>query len=288
MSNINWYPGHMVKAKRMVRDHLKLVDVVLELLDARLPHASRNPDIAALIGDKPHLIILNKADLADPVVTRAWQETLKGEGRAVLPVAATGTEGMRALPQVATALAQPALDKWRARGRLPRATRLMMVGIPNVGKSTLINSLAGKGNLKVADRPGVTRQQQWVRIRSDLDLLDMPGILMPRLGDDQVGIRLAASGAISDAVYDMEEVSRVLALMLREGYPQLLKSRYQLEELPDDGWELLEAIGRRRGALVHGGKVDFQRTAQQFIDEFRGGKIGRISLERPSISDELA
>lgn len=281
-TTISWYPGHMVKAKRLVSEHLKLVDVVLELIDARIPSASRNPDIAQLIGDKPHLILLNKADLADPDVTKRWQELFRLQGTPAIAISTTQKTGLDRMLQMAQQQAKPALDRWIAKGRKPRSPRLMMVGIPNVGKSTLINRLVGKNRLKVADRPGVTRQQQWVKIRGDLDLLDMPGILMPRIGDFEVGMKLAASGAISDEVYDLEGVARSLALWLAHYYPEMVKERFKLEELSTDGEELLDMIGARRGALVAGGRVDSYRAAQQLLNEFRGGKVGRISLEWPN------
>ena len=280
-TTISWYPGHMVRAKRLVNEHMQSVDVVLELLDARLPSASRNPDIAQLIGQKPHLIVMNKADLADPAATKRWQEFFRSEGVTAVAVSTVSKAGLDQMLVQAQRLAKPALDKWRGRGRLPRSPRLMMVGIPNVGKSTLINRLVGKNRLKVADRPGVTRQQQWVKIRDDLDLLDMPGILMPRIGDHNVGMKLAATGAISDEVYDVEAVGRSLAMWIREFYPRMLQDRYQLEEIPDDGEAILHLIGSKRGALVAGGRVDSLRAAQQFLNEFRDGRVGRISLELP-------
>jgi len=280
-NTIQWYPGHMVKAKQMVTQHLPMVDVVVELLDARIPAASRNPDIAASLGSKPRLVVLNKADLADPRVTRAWQQQLQEEGSSALAVVATGKEGLAELPLRAAALAKPALERWRRKGRLPRAPRVMMVGIPNVGKSTLINRLAGTGRLTVADRPGVTRIQQWVKIRGDLDLLDMPGILMPRIGDTQVGMKLAATGAISDAVFDLQEVAYALLSWLLEPYPDLIRQRYGLTDLGDP-LSCLHSIGIKRGALRTGGEVDLLRTAEHLLDEFRGGRIGRISLEYPT------
>ena len=277
--HIQWYPGHMVKAKRLVSEHLAMVDVVVELLDARIPLSSRNPDISELIGTKPHLVVLMKTDLADPGETREWSRILRDQGSSVLAVAAPSGEGLSRLPQMASALAGPALERWRSKGRLPRAPRLMIVGIPNVGKSTLINRLVGENRLRVADRPGVTRQQQWVRIRGDLDLLDMPGILMPKIGDQLVGLKLAATGAISDAVFDLEMVASNLLTILSQSYPELLCRRYRLDSLPAEDNLLLEAIGSHRGALVSGGRVDTLRAAQHLLDEFRAGRIGRISLD---------
>jgi len=272
----------MVKARRMVSEHLQLVDVVVELIDARIPAASRNPEIGKLIGGKPRLILLNKADLADPVVTRQWLDFFQESGDTALAVAASDSGSLKAVPLTVSSLAKPALEKWQAKRRLPRAPRLMIVGIPNVGKSTLINRLVGKKRLTVADRPGVTRKEQWVRLREDLDLLDMPGILMPRIGDEEVGLKLAATGAISDAVFSIEAVTLYLLGRLSNLYPGLLCKRFQLNNLPDDVTNLLQEIGIRRGALLAGGKVDTLRAAQQCLDEFRDGRIGRISLELPN------
>ena len=286
MSTIQWYPGHMARAKRLVREHIDLVDVVLELIDARIPMASRNPDIAQLIGSKPHLIILNKADLADPLITEAWQKYFRTQKVANLAVATTNGLGLNRLPQLANQLAAEALQKWRSKGRRPRSARLMILGIPNVGKSTLINRLVGQKRLKVADRAGVTRQQQWVKLRGDLDLLDMPGILMPKIGDDRVGLKLAATGAISDEVYDLEYVARWLASWLYENHEEAFCRRYNLDKSISDAEQLLLAIGASRGALVSGGKIDTKRAAWHLLDEFRDGRIGRFSLEMPVLPED--
>lgn len=279
---INWYPGHMEKGKKLVEQHIPMVDVVLELVDARLPLASRNPQIEIITENKPRLILLNKSDLADPQVTAMWLDWFKSEGNIALAVSGTTGEGLKSLPNFVKPLAQEALEKWQRRGRRPRAVRLMTVGIPNVGKSSLINKLIGRKKTATADRPGLTRQSQWVKIRGDMDLLDMPGILMPKINDQIVGQKLAASGAISDEVFDLEAVARFLTLWLANNYPLLLRERYNLEEfLVLDGDKLLQEIGLKRGFLQSGGRVDSLRAAQMLLDEFRAGRLGRISLEKP-------
>lgn len=281
--SINWYPGHMEKGKRLVEKHIDLVDVVLELVDARLPYSSRNPDIEKITKKRPRVILLNKSDLADPNVTAQWIQWFRQQGDSALAISSTNGENLNRLPNTVAPLAAEALQKWVNKGRLPRSVRLMMVGIPNVGKSSLINRLIGVKKVAAADRPGLTRQSQWVRIRGDMDLLDMPGILMPRIHQVDVGRKLASTGAISDEVYDKGEVARFLILWLTKEYPTVLTQRYDLEgPLSTDGEELLYQIGRKRGYLQSGNRVDSLRTAQMVIDEFRGGKLGRISLEKPA------
>ena len=281
--SINWYPGHMEKGKRLVEKHIDLVDVVLELVDARLPYSSRNPDIEKITKKRPRVILLNKSDLADPNVTAQWIQWFRQQGDSALAISSTNGENLNRLPATVAPLAAEALQKWINKGRLPRSVRLMMVGIPNVGKSSLINRLIGVKKVAAADRPGLTRQSQWVRIRGDMDLLDMPGILMPRIHQVDVGRKLASTGAISDEVYDKGEVARFLILWLTKEYPTVLTQRYDLEgPLSTDGEELLDQIGRKRGYLQSGNRVDSLRTAQMVIDEFRGGKLGRISLEKPA------
>ncbi|MCE5196491.1 MAG: ribosome biogenesis GTPase YlqF [Negativicutes bacterium] len=287
MATIQWYPGHMVKGKRLVEENLALVDVIMELVDARLPLASRNPDIKSLTERKPRIIILNKSDLADPLQTKLWLQWFSGQGEIAIALSSSTGENLNRLPAAVQPLAAEALQKWVNKGRKPRAARLMMVGIPNVGKSSLINQLIGSRKAAAANRPGLTRQIQWVRIRGDLDLLDMPGILMPKINDQTVGMKLAATGAISDEVYNLEEVGRFLAAWLAAAYPKLLTERYCLTvPLPGDGELLLAQIGRNKGCLVAGNLVDLNRTAQMLLDDFRSGKIGRISLELPPVGQK--
>ena len=282
---INWYPGHMEKGKRLVEKHIDLVDVVLELVDARLPLASRNPDIEQITKKRPRVILLNKADLADPAITVQWIQWFQQQGEVAVAISSTNGENLNRLPATVAPLAEEALQKWIRKGRLPRPVRLMMVGIPNVGKSSLINRLIGTKKVAAADRPGLTRQSQWVRIRGDMDLLDMPGILMPRIQDPNVGRKLAATGAISDEVFDLGEVARFLVLWIAKAYPTLLGERYGLPDpLSTDGEELLDQIGRKKGCLLSGNRVDSQRAAQMVLDEFRAGKLGRITLEKPNSS----
>jgi len=281
---INWYPGHMEKGKRLVEKHIDLVDVVLELVDARLPLASRNPDIEKITKKRPRVILLNKSDLADPKITAQWIQWFQQQGEVAVAISSTNGENLNRLPATVAPMAEEALQKWLRKGRLPRSVRLMMVGIPNVGKSSLINRLIGTKKVAAADRPGLTRQSQWVRIRGDMDLLDMPGILMPRIQDPDVGRKLAATGAISDEVFDLGEVARFLVLWISKAYPSLLCERYDIPApLTTDGEELLDQIGRKKGCLVSGNRVDSMRAAQMVLDEFRGGKLGRITLEKPDL-----
>ncbi len=272
----------MVKGKRLVQENLGLVDLVVELLDARLPLSSRNPDIDKVLQNKPRLVVLNKADLADPEMNRQWQAWFGKQGiRSLVVSSSTGT-GLNGIAAAAQDLSREAIAKWVAKGRLPRAARMMIVGIPNVGKSSLINRLAGGKKAITGDKPGVTRQKQWVRLREDLELLDMPGILWPRFDDQNVGMRLAATGAISDDVFDQEAVARWMIRWLKGNYTELLQSRYRLSTpLPEDGDELLEMLGRKRGCLVAGGEVDTGRAARLLLDDLRSGRLGKISLEKP-------
>lgn len=280
--NIQWYPGHMVKTKRLIQENIKLVDVVIELLDARIPVSSRNPEIDRLIGDKPRVIILNKADLADENINSQWQKYFSKSGNKVIMVDSIKGVGLKEVVGAAKILAKPRLDYEKTRGRLPRAIRAMVVGIPNVGKSSFINKLVGKGAAKTGDKPGVTRGKQWVRISNDVELLDMPGILWPKFDDSQVGLNLAFCGSIRDDIMDVVELAAKLVEVLSTIYPQKLKERYKLEQIEtDDGLELLRIIGKKRGAIIAGGEIDMYRIAQIVIDEFRGAKIGRMSLEKP-------
>lgn len=280
--SIQWYPGHMVKGKRLVQENLGFVDLVVELLDARLPLSSRNPDIDQLLQNRPRLVVLNKADLSDPELNRQWQGWFSKQGIKSLAVSSSTGAGLNGIAVAAQALASEAIEKWVSKGRLPRAARMMIVGIPNVGKSSLINRLAGGKKAITGDKPGVTRQKQWVRLRSDLELLDMPGILWPRFDDQNVGMRLAATGAISDEVFDPQLVAKWLLLWLRANYNDLLISRYTLSTpIPEQGDDLLEMLGRRRGCLMSGGTVDTERAARLVLDDLRSGRLGKISLEKP-------
>ena len=282
--SIQWFPGHMAKTRRVMKESLGLVDIVVELRDARIPKSSRNPEIEKIVGDKPRLVVFNKADIADPAVTKMWQDYYKSHGVRTLALDCRSGKGLKELvPAVRETLAD-LLAKRRARGMESRPIRMMIVGVPNVGKSSLINRLAGGKKVKVEDRPGVTRGKQWVRLENGIELLDMPGVLWPKFDDKQVGERLAYTGAIKDDVYDLEWVAMRFLALLRERYPQLLEERFKVtaEESADlEPYDLLELVGKKRGMMMSGGVVNTERVAITVLDEFRSGKIGRISLERP-------
>ena len=277
--SLQWYPGHMRKAERLVKENLKLVDVVVELLDARIPLSSANPVLREIVGDKPRVIVLNKADLADEAATRAWVKYFAAEGIAAVPVDAVKGRGVKELVQAITKCAKPKTDKLVQHGAKARAARCMILGIPNVGKSSLINRLSGGAKTKVENRPGVTRAKQWIRLGAQLELLDMPGILWPKFEDQQAALHLAFTGAINDNVYDVASVVLLLLDTLRTKYPTDLNERYRLEgELPS-GVELLEEIGRKRGCLRAGGRIDDEKAQQIVLTDFRSGRLGRVTLD---------
>lgn len=279
-SNLQWFPGHMTKTKRQIAEDLKRVDLVVELVDARLPLASRNPMLNDMIGQKPRLLVLNKADMADDATNHAFVDFFKKQGILTLLVNSNNGEG---LSQFSAAVQQALAEKIaRAKEKGMRYTpRLMIVGIPNVGKSTLINRLAGKKSMKTGDRPGVTRSKQWIKLQNGYELLDTPGVLWPKFEDPEVALLLAFTGAIRDEVTDMEELACLLLARLRAQYPDAIRSRYQLDELEEDAYDLLEQIGRKRGCLQSGNRVNTERAAAILLDEFRAAKLGRISLETP-------
>ena len=277
--SLQWYPGHMRKAERLVKENLKLVDVVVELLDARIPLSSANPVLREIVGDKPRVIVLNKADLANEAATRAWVKYFAAEGIAAVPVDAVKGRGVKELVQAITKCAKPKTDKLVQHGAKARAARCMILGIPNVGKSSLINRLSGGAKTKVENRPGVTRAKQWIRLGAQLELLDMPGILWPKFEDQQAALHLAFTGAINDNVYDVASVVLLLLDTLRTKYPVYLKDRYRLEgELPS-GVELLEGIGQKRGCLRAGGRIDDEKAQQIVLTDFRSGRLGRVTLD---------
>ncbi|MED0674636.1 ribosome biogenesis GTPase YlqF [Aneurinibacillus thermoaerophilus] len=278
---IQWFPGHMAKARRQVTEKLKLIDVVIELLDARLPLSSRNPMIDEIVSGKPRLILLNKSDLAAEEITKAWVRHFAENGIKANPIDALSGRGVSKLPQECEVLVEETMQKRRAKGMQDRAIRAMILGIPNVGKSSLMNRLAGRKVAQTGDRPAVTKAQQWVKVGKVLELLDTPGILWPKFEDPLVGLRLAASGAIKDEIIDFQEVALFVVAYLRMYYSNALKERYQLAELPESKLEILTEIGRKRGCLVSGGHIDYDKVAELILRELRGGKIGRISLERP-------
>ncbi|HWI54695.1 MAG TPA: ribosome biogenesis GTPase YlqF [Desulfobacteria bacterium] len=280
LDTIHWYPGHMVKARKMVQENLKLVDVVVELLDARIPVSSRNPAIDDILGEKLRILVLNKADLADRAQTDKWKAHFtEDRGYPCIALDSHQGKGINTLVNTAQSLAEDIIQKLIAKGRRARPVRLMMVGIPNVGKSSLINRLAGKGSTKTADRPGVTRGKQWIRVAKGLELLDTPGILWPKFEDPEVGFRLAVTGAIKDEVLNIEQVTVKLVNLLMETAPQSLMERYKLDKLEQDPFETLKKIGAKRGCLVSGGNIDSLKAAVMVLNEFRAGKIGLFTLD---------
>ena len=282
--NIQWFPGHMTKAGRMIEENVKLVDAVCELLDARIPMSSRNPDIDRLAGGKPRLVILNRVDLADPAVTAKWRAYFKARGLDVLETDSKSGRGVQSFPAAVRSLLKDKLAAYAAKGQATRPLRVMVLGIPNVGKSTFINKAAGRKAAAVSDRPGVTRGRQWISVDRGLELLDTPGILWPKFDDERVGILLAVTGAVKDDILDIETLACKLFELLAERAPQAIIDRYKLtipEESDFLGYDLLQQAGRKRGFLISGGEIDTERMARILLDEFRGGVLGRITLETP-------
>jgi ribosome biogenesis GTPase A len=278
---IQWFPGHMAKAKRQVEEKLKLVDVVIELLDARIPLSSRNPMLEAITAGKPRIILLTKKDLADPGVSERWIEHFAAQGIFASLINTASGEGMRQIPQQVKRAVADKWEKLAAKGIKHRAVKTMVLGIPNVGKSSFINRLVGSGKAQTGDRPGVTKGQQWLRVGREMELLDTPGILWPKFDDAIVGLRLAVTGAIKDEIVDKVEIAYYLIDYLKTHYFDFLKDRYQIEDGEQNLTDLIEQIGRRRGCVISGGEIDHEKTAELVLRDFRGGKIGRISLEQP-------
>ncbi|MDA8443209.1 MAG: ribosome biogenesis GTPase YlqF [Peptococcaceae bacterium] len=276
---IQWFPGHMAKARKQVAENLKLVDLVIELLDARIPHSSRNPMIKQILGDKPRLVVLNKADLADDQATNAWIKWFATTGVSAVALNSLTGQGLKQIPDLAQAITEPVMATRAAKGMRPRAIRAMIVGIPNVGKSSLINRLTGGNRAKTGDKPGVTRGPQWVKINPDFELLDTAGILWPKFDDPEVGVKLAVTGAISDLVLDVEELAVSLLQMVQNLKPVALQERFKLTELPGQGEEILTVIGQRRGCLIAGGNIDRTKAAILSLKEFRAGLWGKITLD---------
>lgn len=280
--NIQWYPGHMTKTRRMMEENLKLVDAVCEILDARIPISSRNPDIDAICGTKPRLVILNRIDMADPAMVKKWAEYFKSRGMAVLLTDCKNRKGINGFVPAVRQLLSEKLKRYAEKGQVGRPLKIMVVGIPNVGKSTFINQIAGRKGAKAENRPGVTRGKQWVTVDTGLLLLDTPGILWPRFEDPEVGIRLAYTGAVKDDILDIETLAYHLMEMLWKRYPDAVRARYKIE-LPEDadGTALLEAAGRKRGFLISGGEIDLERMSKVLLEEYRSCKLGRFTLESP-------
>ena len=276
---IQWFPGHMAKTRKLITEHLKAVDVAAELLDARIPYSSSNPMIQELLGNKPHLVILNKADLADPARTAQWETYFKEKGRSVISMSCTDGKDKKRFLRVIKEAASPMLEKWKRRGLKTRSARIMILGIPNVGKSTLINFIAGRAMTRTANTPGHTRGKQWVRLADGLDLLDTPGVLWPKFEDQEAALRLAATGAIAGDVFNSSEVVMSLLKTLSVMAPAILREKYDIEDTGADPQLLLEQAGRRRGCLLSGGAIDYDRAEMVVLNDFRSGKLGKITLD---------
>jgi ribosome biogenesis GTPase A len=280
--NIQWFPGHMTKTRRMLAENLKLVDVVVELLDARIPASSKNPEIDAIINNKPRLVVLNKADTADPAVSKEWERWYKSRGSSVIFADSIKGTGLNQLKDALRTMMKDRTERDREKGRLNRPIRTMIVGIPNVGKSTFINTIAGKAVAITGDKPGVTRGKQWIRLNPEIELLDTPGILWPKFDDQKTALNLAFTGAIKDDIMDMTEVAAALIEKLAEDYPVQFSQRFKLTDISGlTGHELLLKAGKNRGCVISGGEIDTRRISVILLDEFRGGKIGKITLEKP-------
>ena len=280
--NIQWFPGHMTKAQRMIEEHMKQVDAVCEILDARIPMASRNPDIDRLAGEKPRIVVLNRTDLADPKATARWRAAFQRQGMTVLETDSRSGKGVNGFAGAVRTALHDKIEAYAAKGQVGRAMRVMVLGIPNVGKSTFINKVARRKAAAAGDRPGVTRGKQWITVDQGLLLLDTPGILWPKFEDPEVGMRLAYTGAVKEDVIDTETLACHFIALLAKYYPQTLSERYKLEA-PEgaDGYELLQLAGKKRGYLVSGGEVNTERMAKALMDDYRSGKLGKLTLESP-------
>ena len=280
--NIQWYPGHMTKTRRMMEADLRLVDAVCEILDARIPRSSRNPDIDAICGNKSRMVILNRIDMADPDRTAAWAAWFKAQGMAVIRTDCKNRKGITDFGPALRRLLAEKLRRYAEKGMAGKPLKVMVVGIPNVGKSTFINQIAGRKGAKAENRPGVTRGKQWVTVDQGLLLLDTPGILWPKFEDPEVGLRLAFTGAVKDDILDVETLSARLMRQLWQEYPQALRERYKIEAGPETtGFELMELAARKRGFLLPGNELDLERMAKVVLEEYRSCKLGRFTLETP-------
>ena len=281
---IQWYPGHMAKAKRNIEADLALVDMIIEVIDARIPAASRNPDLQPYLGRKAHVLLLNKADLADPQLTQRWLAAYRRRGYYPTAVNAARKQGVRELIAAVEKSAQPLYQKLAAKGRLPRGVRAMVLGIPNCGKSTVINALAPAAAAKTGNKPGVTKGKQWVKTRAGIELLDTPGLLWPKFASDDTAFKLAVCGSISDLVFPVYQVARQLAELLLRIDAQTVCARYKLEQTPEDGDAFFTNLAVSRGLLGQGGRLRTEDAAAVFLQEFRNGKLGRFTLETPEES----
>jgi len=278
--DIQWYPGHMTKAVRQMKEDIKLIDLVIELVDARLPLSSRNPDIDKLAANKSRLVLLNKADLSDDRTNKLWTKWFKDKGFYVLEMNSKNGVGVKQVNGIIAEACKEKIERDRKRGILNRPVRAMVVGIPNVGKSTFINAYAGKACTKTGNKPGVTKGKQWIKLSKTLELLDTPGILWPKFEDERVGIHLALCGSINDNILNIVELSFKLINILRNSYCEVLKNRYEVDEKLKN-MEVLENIARKRGCLLKGNELDIEKAAAILLDDFRSGKLGRITLEKP-------
>lgn len=280
--NIQWFPGHMNKTRRLLAENLKMVDVVIELLDARIPVSSKNPEIDNIVKNKPKIIVLNKCDLADKEISDNWKKWYNSKGYTSIFVNSINGTGIKQLKNKMRDMMKERIEKDRQRGRIFRPVKAMIVGIPNVGKSSLINKIAGRGSAVTGDKPGVTRGKQWINVNDEIQLLDTPGILWPKFEDKKVGINLAITGAIKDEILDIVEMASALFEILSENYPEHIIKRYKLDTIENKtGFEILKEAGEKRGCIASGGEIDMMRISAIVLDEFRSGKIGRISLEQP-------
>lgn len=280
---VQWFPGHMAKTRRQIKECLPLVDAVTELVDARIPQSSRNPELDELTSNKPRIILLNKSDIADDRATKQWIDYYESQGVCALAVDCRTGKGLASYEPLVRKVLKDKIESNNARGMSGRPLRIMVVGIPNTGKSSFINRMAGKNRLKVADRPGVTRQNQWVVAGNGIELLDTPGVLWPKFEDKEVGDKIAFIGSVKDEIMDVETIAVRLIDVLKTDYADRLCDRYKLQSdsVKLESHEILDEIGRKRGMLVRGGEIDTERAANMLLDEYRGGKLGRITLERP-------
>ena len=279
--NVQWFPGHMAKARRMIKENSAMVDAVCEVVDARIPRSSRNPEVGELVGAKPRMLILNRADQADPALTDRWAENFKAQGLYVIKTDAKSGKGTNAFQNAVRGLLKDKIEYYRERGQTGRLLRIMILGIPNVGKSSFINRVAGRRAAEASDRPGVTRGKQWINIGGGIEMLDTPGLLWPKFEDKEVGEHLAFTGAVKDDILDAETLGARLMRLLASEYPEALAGRYKIETDTEDGFELLNRAAKKRGFIVSGGETDLERMSRVVLDEFRAGKLGRLTLETP-------
>ncbi|MCT8976839.1 ribosome biogenesis GTPase YlqF [Clostridium sp. CX1] len=278
---INWFPGHMAKTRREIKENLKLVDAIIEIRDARIVRSSKNPDVDDICGNKPRIILLNKSDLSEEKVTREWIKNLSKDNIRLIGVNCLTGEGLKGIRPLMNDLLKEKHGRMKEKGIVNITDRVMVIGIPNVGKSTFINKMAKNNIAKTGDRPGVTKSKQWIKTKIGMELMDTPGILWPKLESEETQLNLAFTGAIKDEIMDIEELALKLIERLQNEYPDRLMGRYKLTELSEDPLENMNNIGRKRGAVISGGQIDYNRVAVLLLDEFRGGKLGNISLERP-------